>query len=213
MEELTKRGYDLKNCRFTADWRWNVEYKIMEVAQRIRGLRELLEISVEEMAKVTDLNVEEYQKHELGEVDFSFTFIYKCAGRFDVDIIEILKGTSPTLSFYSIIRKGDGLPITRREGFQYKHLAPFFKDKLAEPFRVLAKYSEAEQNKEIKLSYHEGQEIDIILKGTLKIRLEDHTEILNEGDAIYYNSGHGHGMIAVGGEDCEFLAIILKNNR
>ena len=39
---------------------------------------------------------------------------------------------------------------------------------------------------------------------------EDHTEVLNEGDSVLYNSAHGHGMIATNGEDCAFLAIILK---
>ena len=42
------------------------------------------------------------------------------------------------------------------------------------------------------------------------MQLEGHTEILNEGDAIYYDSSRGHGMIAVGGKPCQFIAMILK---
>ena len=34
--------------------------------------------------------------------------------------------------------------------------------------------------------------------------------MLHEGDAVYYNSGRGHGMIAGDSADCEFLAIILE---
>ena len=41
-------------------------------------------------------------------------------------------------------------------------------------------------------------------------QFENHTEILHEGDSVIYDSSHGHGMIATGGEDCLFLAIILK---
>jgi len=41
--------------------------------------------------------------------------------------------------------------------------------------------------------------------------MEGHTEYLHEGDAIYYDSGHGHGMIATGGEECVFLAIVMKD--
>jgi oxalate decarboxylase/phosphoglucose isomerase-like protein (cupin superfamily) len=33
---------------------------------------------------------------------------------------------------------------------------------------------------------------------------------LEPGDAIYYNSSHGHGMVATGGEDCIFLAVVMK---
>ena len=41
--------------------------------------------------------------------------------------------------------------------------------------------------------------------------LRNYTEVLKEGDAIYYNSGRAHGMIATGGEDCKFLAVVIKN--
>ena len=181
--------------------------EIAEIAARIRGLRELMDITPAEMAEKTDVSLDEYEKLESGESDFSFTFIYKCAERFGVDIVDILNGTSPKLSSYSIVRRGEGLPITRRKGFSYLHKAPFFKNKLAEPFYVKAAYSkEAEQNP-ITLSRHEGQEI---VKGALKCRFEDKTEILYEGDTVYYDSGQGHGMVAAEGDDCEFLAIVLK---
>lgn len=100
--------------------------------------------------------------------------------------------------------------MKRRSGFNYYHLGYRFKDKLCEPFLVTAPFSQEEQDKPITLSTHEGQEFDYILKGSLKVAFEDHTEVLNEGDSVLYNSAHGHGMIATNGEDCAFLAIILK---
>jgi quercetin dioxygenase-like cupin family protein len=48
------------------------------------------------------------------------------------------------------------------------------------------------------------------MKGTLKVQLDDHVEVLSEGDSIFYDSGHGHGMIATGGADCTFLAFVMK---
>lgn len=187
-----------------------MEIIITEIAQRIRDLREIMGYSVEEMAQAVDCTPEEYIAAENGEVDFSFTFIYKCAEKFDVDMIELLIGDNPRLSFYSIVRKGEGLPMKRRTGFNYSHLGYRFKDKYCEPFLVTAPYSEEDQDKPITLSTHEGQEFDYIISGSLKVAFEDHVEILNAGDAVLYNSAHGHGMIATGGEDCVFLAIILK---
>ncbi len=183
---------------------------ILQIAERIRGLRLILDISEEEMAKVCDTTVEDYIAHEKGELDFSFTFLYKCAKHFGVDITEIITGDKPNLSFYTLTRKNEGLPIKRRKGFDYQHLAYLLKDKTSEPFLVTAKYDPEAVNKPIELSVHEGQEFDYVLSGSLKVRLEDHVEILNEGDSIYYDSGHGHGMIAIGGEDCRFLAIVLE---
>ena len=98
------------------------------------------------------------------------------------------QGRVPTLSSYTVNRKGDGLPITRRQGFKYLNMAPF-QNKTAEPFFVTMPYEEAQQNVAIKLSTHAGQELDIILKGTMKVQVGSHIEVLREGDSIYYNSG------------------------
>ena len=187
-----------------------MELKLVEIAERIRTLREILELTEEQMAQQTGVTVEEYRAMESGNADFSFTFLYQCAEVFGVDLVEILTGEHPKLSFYSVIRNGTGLPINRRQGFKYQHLAYRFSGKVCEPFLVTAPYHEEEQDTPIHLSYHEGQEFDYILSGSLKVMMEDHEEILQAGDAIYYDSGHGHGMIATGGEDCTFLAVVLK---
>jgi len=183
---------------------------IGEIAQRIRTLRDICEFSIDDMAAAIGCTKEEYEQAEKGNTDFSFTFIYKCAEKFGVDMIELLTGDNPHLSFYSVVRKGDGLPMKRRSGFNYYHLGYRFKNKLCEPFLVTAPFSKDDQNKPIPLSTHEGQEFDYVLKGSLKIMLENHSEILREGDSVLYDSSHGHGMIAVDGSDCVFLAIILK---
>ncbi len=189
----------------------NMTAAIGEVAERIRALRESCEVSEEEMARCTDTTLEDYKRLEAGEGDFTFTFIYKCAKRLGADPTDILKGTSPTLSEYHVNRSGEGLPIARRKGFSYKNLASMFKEKISEPFMVTARYSEAEQNSKIKTSTHRGQEFDLILEGSLKVEVDGKTEILTEGDSIYYNSSLPHGMIATGGADCRFLAIVMNN--
>ncbi len=183
---------------------------IKEVALRIRDLREILEITEEEAAKAANVSVDTYRAYERGELDFSFTFIYKCAHLFGVDVTDILKGSSPTLTEYSVTRRGGGLPIARRKGFAYNNLAPLFKSKIAEPFHVTAKYSEAEQSLPIKLSSHKGQEFNVILKGELLVSLDGRIEHLYEGDSVYYDSAMPHGMIATGGCDCEFIAIVMN---
>ena len=149
-----------------------MELKIAEIAERIRTMRDILEISDEEMAKVCGMTTEEYLEMESGEHDFSFTFLYQCSERFGIELIELLTGDSPKLSFYSIVRKGKGLPIRRREGFTYQHLAPRFIGKFCEPFLVTAPYREEEQDQPISLSYHEWQEFDIVLRGSLKMAME-----------------------------------------
>ena len=189
-----------------------MEPNIKEVANRIRALREDLDITMQEMAEATGRSLSEYAAQESGEQDLTFTFLYRCADKLGVDVIELLTGENPHLTGYSIVRADDGLSIKRRAGFEYLHKAPHFRYKLAEPFLVTAPYLEEEQDKPIHLSRHKGQELDYIISGHLKFSYEGHEEILGPGDTLMYDSGRGHGMIATGGEPCTFLAVVLKDH-
>lgn len=188
----------------------NMEYNIKEIAERISALRTMVGYTVQEMAEATGETVESYVEHENGEKDFSFGFIYHCAEKLEVDMIELLTGENPHLSGYTVVRQGEGLPIRREEGFDYYHLAARFKHKMAEPFLVKAAYREEEQSRPIELASHEGQEFDYVLTGRLRFTYQGHIEELEPGDCVYYNSGKPHGMIATGGQDCTFLAMVLK---
>ncbi len=187
-----------------------VDPNIKEVAERIRLLREDCDLTMQEMAEATGRTVAEYAAQESGEQDLSFTFLYKCAKVLGVDVIELLTGETPHLKGYSLVREGDGLSIKRRAGFEYLHKAPNLQNKLAEPFVVTAPYLEEEQDKPIHLSYHKGMELDFIISGHLRFAYENHIEEVGPGDTLMYDSGRGHGMIAIGGEPCVFLAIVMK---
>jgi len=190
-----------------------MDSQIKVIAQRIQAMRDILDISIEDMAQSCDITVDEYKEYEAGNRDFSFTFLYKCAKVLNVDITELMTGEPPRLSGYTLTRKGEGLPIKRRNGFEYENMAYMFNDKLAEPFVVTAKYSETDDNAPISLAAHEYQEFDLVLSGSLKFAYEGHIEILNEGDSVYYDSRRGHGMVATGGKDCKFLAVVIRKDQ
>ncbi len=189
-----------------------MEPQIAEVAKRIRSLREDAGLTMQEMAEAAGIDVAGYAALEAGESDMSFTVLYRCAERLGVDIVDLLTGEGPHLTGYSIVRAGQGLSIKRRAGFEYLHMAPTFKGKLAEPFVVTAPFDPAEEDAPIALSRHEGQELDYVLSGKLRFAYEGHVEVLGPGDAVYYDSGRGHGMVATGGEPCTFLAVVLKSH-
>ena len=186
--------------------------KLLEIGTRIREMREIIGYTVEEMANLTDTTAQEYCEYEAGFIDFPFSFIHKCALAFDLEITDILEGHSAKLSAYTVTRKGQGQVTADEEGINIANLAPMFKKKLAEPYWVKYEYSEELQNQPIHVTKHSGQEFDLVLSGKLKVQIGSHTEILEEGDSIYYNSSVDHGMIAVGGEDCVFLAVVLNGD-
>lgn len=188
----------------------NMYNEIKMMANRIKELRTVCDVSVSEMAKVTGLSEAEYLEMESGTRDLSFTFLHKCAQRFNIDISELVMGDMPKLSKYTLSRAGEGMPIKRREGFNYQHIAPLLRSRLADPFVVTAKYSRKLEDAPITLSTHGGQELNYVLSGTLKIQIDDHVEMLRAGDSVYYNASIPHGMVAVGGEDCTFISVVIK---
>jgi transcriptional regulator with XRE-family HTH domain len=185
------------------------EANIKEVADRIRSLREDMGITPEEMAEATGRSVEEYKAQESGESDLSFTFLYKCAARLGIDVVEILTGENPHLTGYELVRAGEGLAVTRHTGYQYLHKAPRFRNKLCEPFYVTIPYEESEVE-DPHLSFHNGQEFDYVLSGRVRFSFEGkHFEDLDPGDSVMYDSGRGHGLAALDGNPAVILAVVI----
>jgi len=189
-----------------------LQFKLQEMAARIRELRDISGLSPQEVAKLTDVSVEEYLECENGRSDLSFAFIYGCATAFGVDVTDIIEGSSPKLSSYTLTRSGAGQRIEQAHGMIYYNLAPFFKNRAVEPLYVNAVYNEEAQHKPMEVTSHSGQELDIVISGALRVQIGEHTEILHPGDTIFYNSSAPHGMMATGGQDCEFYAIVIDDN-
>ena len=190
----------------------NTLNQLSEVATRIKELREIMGFSVNTMTERTNVTEKQYLAYESGKEDIPFSFIHKCALAFGVEMTDLLQGSSAKLSTYTVTRKGKGQETAKEDGIDISNLAPKFKDKLAEPYYVTYEYSASQQNKPIHLTTHSGQEFDLVLSGKLKVQVGDHVEVLEEGDSIYYNSSLPHGMIAVDGKNCTFVAVVMSGD-
>lgn len=184
--------------------------QIQEIATRIRSLREDLAIATADMAKVHEMTEAEYLLQESGAQDFTFTFLFNTASRLGVDMTDLLTGNSPTLSGFTVVRKGSGLSMQRRSGFSYRNLAHRFRHRTAEPFLVEAPHETDPGNRSIPQRGHGGQEFDYVLSGSLRFRIGDHETVLDAGDSIYYDATVPHGMAAEGA-DCTFLAVVIRD--
>ncbi|MDO4960983.1 MAG: AMP-binding protein [Eubacteriales bacterium] len=187
----------------------NTNTMLKEVAGRIRELRADCGYSTAQMAELTAFSLADYEKYEQGDVDLPFSFIHKCANVFGVEMMELLEGSTPRLTGYEITKAGEGQLTAKEPGIEIKSIAYLFKNRKADPYWVTYSYSEEEQHKPIHQVTHAGQEFDLVLKGSMKLKIGDHEEILNVGDSAFYNSSNPHGMIALNGEDVTFLSMIL----
>ena len=187
-----------------------LDFKIQEMASRIRELREIEGISQEEMAEKTSVTLPEYIECEEGRAELNFTFLYKCALAFGVDVTDIIEGQSPKLLSYLVTRAGGGHEISNAHGMTYYNMAYAFRNRIAEPLYVRSVYDPESEHRDIELTSHAGQECDIVVEGKLLVQVGGHKEILGPGDSIYYDSSTPHGMAARGGKDCIFYAIVLN---
>ena len=189
-----------------------IDFKIQEMAARIRELREITGLSTAEMARRTSLTEEEYKLCEAGKRDLSIAFLYRCTLSFGVDMGDLLEGRSPKLRSYDLTRKGEGQRIEEAHHMIGYNLAADFRNRIALPLYMEMKYRPGAEYEDIELVTHEGQECDIVISGHMKIQIGSRTEILYPGDTIYYDSSTPHGMIAVDGQDCTFYAFVLSNS-
>ena len=187
-----------------------LDFKIKEMASRIKELREIVGLTSAEMAAKTGVSQEEYLLCEKGDKDLNFAFIYRCALALNVNVTDIIEGYSPKLKSYTVTKAGSGQKIAQAHGMTYYNLAYSFQNRIAEPLFVRSIYDEQAQDKDIELTTHKGQECDLVIEGNLMVQIGEHREILGPGDSIYYDSDTPHGMIAVGGKDCLFYAIVLN---
>ena len=191
----------------------NTSTQLMEIATRIRGMREILGYSTQKMAEQTEVSEEIYQQYETGSVDLPFSFLHKCAKVFGLEITVLLEGNSAKLSGYTVTRRGKGLVTASEDGITIQDLAPMFRQKLATPYYVTYEYSEELQDESIHTTTHDGQEFDLVLKGAMRIKVGDHEEVLHEGDSIFYKSSTPHGMIAIDGQRYVFLSMIMASDK
>lgn len=181
--------------------------QIKQIAERLAGLRDALEITPEEMAKVCHLTTEQYIQLESGTVDISVSVLHQISQAYGVELTTLMFGDEPKMSSYFITRKGKGIAVERTKAYKYQSLAAGFAGRKADPFMVTV-HPKAE-SEAIYLNSHPGQEYNMVISGRLQLQIGSKEIILEEGDSIYFNSELPHGMKALDGKQVSFLAIIL----
>jgi mannose-6-phosphate isomerase-like protein (cupin superfamily) len=181
--------------------------QIRQIAERIRVLRDIAQLSPEACAQDLAVPVETYRGYESGTKDIPASFLYQVAGKFHVELSSLLTGEEPRLRVYAVTRAGRGVRVDRRKDYGYQSLAFNFMDKKMEPFLITVETRP--ESDPIPLNTHPGQEFTYVLEGDLKVVVEGHEMLLSPGDSVYFDARHSHGMKAVGNAPAKFLAVIL----
>ena len=92
---------------------------IKQIGERLKGLREVLDISLEEMAQTCGITTEEYQAMENGESELHVSNLQKIAQKYEISLDVLMFGEEPHMNSYFLTRKGQGLSVERRKAYHY----------------------------------------------------------------------------------------------
>ena len=106
--------------------------QIKQIAERLRGLRDVLELTSEDIARDSDISAEEYRLAETGEYDISVSMLQKIARTYNVALDALMFGEEPKMSSYFVTRARQGDQYrTYRKAYKYQSLG----SRIHEPYR------------------------------------------------------------------------------
>ena len=115
---------------------------------------------------------------------------------------------------FTIVRKEERRPVSRfaskrgiQYGYSYESLGHDMKDRHMEPFLVTLEPATLASPKPAS---HDGEEFLFVLEGEMEVTLGEHSDVLQPGDAIYYDSNIPHLVQCKGEEKALILAVIYS---
>lgn len=115
---------------------------------------------------------------------------------------------------FTIVRKDERRPVSRfaskrgiQYGYAYESLGHDMKDRHMEPFLVTLEPATLASPKP---AAHDGEEFLFVLEGEMEVTLGDHSDVLQPGDAVYYDSKIPHLVQCKGKRKAVILAVIYS---
>lgn len=184
--------------------------KSASVGEKLSSLRTTKGFSLEELSAQTGIPVEILKKIENKQHSPPLGNIISLAKILEVPVGTFLGDTGD--SPFCIVRSDARTSVSRFDsavsqscGYSYEGLGLQKKNRHMEPFLVALEpggKGQAVSNK------HIGEEFIFVLKGQVEVNLQDHKDILNPGDSIYYDSNVSHIISCHGKEPATILAVI-----
>lgn len=177
-----------------------------EIGERIRGIRELSELTPEAFAARVGVPAAQILQYEGGEVDIPVSILHDISAAFDISMTELLTGERARLSVYSVVRSGKGVGIERRSAYDYQSLAYNFAGRLIDPYLITVEPKP--EGTPVSMTAHSGQEFHYCLEGAVRVVIGKYETTLGQGDSIYFDSTCPHGIQATGGAPARLLVTI-----
>jgi transcriptional regulator with XRE-family HTH domain len=178
-----------------------------EIGERIKGIRELNELTHEDLAKRVNTSAQQLIHYEKGEADIPLSILHDLSAELNISMTELITGDRARMSVYSVTRSGKGKGVDRRKAYDYTSLAHNFSHRKMEPFVITIEAKP--EDAPFTLNTHGGQEFHYCLEGSFQIMIGSHVITINEGDSIYFDPKHPHGMKALNDKEAKDLVVLI----
>ena len=178
----------------------------MHTGNNICEIRKKNSLSIEKLAEMVQLDVEYLKGLEERDVEASVSELLKISSALGTDISALIYGKEFNEGGVTFTRPETRKVVERRKRHKYESLAPDYSGRHIEPFLVEV-FEQDEKN--LEFSSHDGEEFHYVIKGSLKITVEDQEYLLNQGDSLYFDSSLRHALNAIGG-NAEVLVSIYN---
>ena len=183
------------------------------VGLKIKGIRESKNLSVEEVAQRSGLSVEQVNSIETDEQLPSLGPLIKIARALGVRLGTFLDDCDelgPVICRAKERERDQSISFSNdtadaRKNMIYHSLARQKAGRSMEPFIIDIQPSE---EKDFKLSAHEGEEFIFVMEGEVEISYGKETYVLRKGDSIFYDSIVEHHVHGHEGKQARILAVV-----
>lgn len=169
----------------------------LKIGQRVKDLRQKQNYTLQDIAAKTGLAKSLLSEVENGEVVPHVSTLLKLAKVLNVGMASFFEDVAVAEKI-SVTRSGERVRIKRRphhrEGevdYIYESLETRKPGKHMEPFLVEFMPMETA---DMVFTSHEGEEFHYVLEGKLEFRTDDRVEVLEPGDAVYFESDQNHSF-------------------
>jgi len=177
-----------------------------EIGVNIRKIRKSKGLTLDRLARTSGISKGYLSKVENSDKAPPVSTLINIAKSLGVSISDIL-GESGEIKTFSLVKKNERQVIARDGtvfGYSYETLAHNYPHKHIEPY-ILTIPSNISKS---PLFQHEGEEMLLVLKGTLNFVHGGNEFFLEKGDCIYFDSSITHQGIPIGGEEVICLIAI-----
>jgi transcriptional regulator with XRE-family HTH domain len=179
------------------------------IGAAIRALRLEKDLGLEQLSKHTGLSAAMLSRIETGQIFPTLPTLLRISMVFGVGLDHFF-ATKAEKPVVEVVRREERLRLPNvMEGpalFHFESLDFPVQDRAIETF--LADFSSSTPTDPHS---HSGIEFVYVMKGGLEIELGGEVQRLNEGDAIYFDSGPEHSYSQYGSEICSAIVVICPD--